>query len=60
MTNAAAFDSNVFEPDPYYETTEELGWDDPDVCIHGKGFDEICVLCCPEDDDGSFTGDEWS
>ena len=33
---------------------------EPDVCAHGKGFDEICVECCPEDDDGSFTGDEWS
>jgi hypothetical protein len=33
---------------------------EPDVCEHGKGFDEICVECCPEDDDGSFTGDEWS
>ena len=31
-----------------------------DVCVHGKGFDVICVECCPEDDDGSFTGDEWS
>ncbi len=31
-----------------------------DVCVHGRGFDEICVECCPEDDDGSFTGDEWS
>lgn len=33
---------------------------DPDVCVHGRGFDEICVDCCPEDDDGSFEGDEWS
>ena len=31
-----------------------------DVCVHGKPFDVICVECCPEDDDGSFTGDEWS
>lgn len=31
-----------------------------DVCVHGRGFDQICVECCPEDDDGSFTGDEWS
>lgn len=33
---------------------------DPDVCVHGKGFSEFCVECCPEDDDGSFTGDEWT
>jgi hypothetical protein len=33
---------------------------EPDVCTHGRGFDETCVECCPEDDDGSFTGDEWS
>ncbi len=33
---------------------------DPDVCSHGKGFDEVCVECCAEDDDGSFEGDEWS
>lgn len=32
----------------------------PDVCIHGKGFDVICVECCPEDADGSCDGDEWS
>lgn len=31
-----------------------------DVCVHGKPFDVICVDCCPEDDDGSFEGDEWS
>lgn len=34
--------------------------DDDDVCTHGRPFDVICVECCPEDDDGSFTGDEWS
>lgn len=33
---------------------------DEDVCVHGKPFYVICVQCCPEDDDGSFTGDEWS
>ena len=51
------------ERDPYYETTEEWpeGDDDSaDLCIHGKPFDVICVECCPEDDDGSFEGDEWS
>jgi hypothetical protein len=31
-----------------------------DLCVHGKPFSVICVQCCPEDDDGSFTGDEWS
>lgn len=31
-----------------------------DVCEHGRGFDEICVQCCPEDDDGSETGEDWS
>lgn len=42
----------------YIEETEEL---EPfDGCCHGKGWDEICVECCPEDDDGSYTGDEWS
>lgn len=25
---------------------------EPDVCTHGRGFDEVCVECCPEDDDG--------
>lgn len=25
---------------------------DADVCVHGIGFDEVCVECCPEDDDG--------
>ena len=23
-----------------------------DTCIHGTGWDEVCVECCPEDDDG--------
>jgi hypothetical protein len=41
-----------FPPDPFPG--------DEDVCVHGKTFDVICVECCPEDDDGSFTGDEWS
>ena len=31
-----------------------------DECVHGKPWDVICVQCCPEDDDGSFEGDEWS
>lgn len=33
---------------------------EPDVCIHGRGWDVICVQCCPEDDDGSETGEDWS
>jgi hypothetical protein len=43
----------------YHDLTAEED-SESDVCSHGKGFDEICVDCCPEDDDGSFTGDEWS
>lgn len=39
---------------------DEDAMEPDDVCIHGKGFDVICVECCPEDDDGSFEGDEWS
>jgi len=47
-------------PIPWWaESVEEEDFE-PDVCVHGRGFDEICVECCPEDDDGSFTGDEWS
>lgn len=34
--------------------------DAADLCVHGKSFSEVCVQCCPEDDDGSFEGDEWS
>lgn len=33
---------------------------EPDVCSHGKGFDQPCPECCPEDDDGSETGEEWN
>ena len=44
-------------PHSYTDDIEDC---EADVCSHGKGFDEICVECCPEDDDGSFTGDEWS
>lgn len=45
-----------------YEVWEHFEDDDyeGDLCSHGKSFSEICVQCCPEDDDGSFTGDEWS
>lgn len=24
---------------------------DEDTCLHGVGFDEPCVECCPEDDE---------
>ena len=24
---------------------------EPDVCVHGRGWDETCVDCCPEDVD---------
>jgi hypothetical protein len=40
-----------------YAVEEE---ENDDVCLHGRAFDEICIDCCPEDDDGSFDGDEWS
>lgn len=48
--NRRRLDSAVLEEEDF----------EPDVCVHGKCFDVICVECCPEDDDGSFTGDEWS
>lgn len=37
-------------------------WNDDaeDVCAHGRGWDQVCVMCCPEDDDGSETGEDWS
>lgn len=45
-------------------STDRLEEDDehpmPDVCEHGRSFDQICVQCCPEDDDGSETGEDWS
>lgn len=39
---------------------DDMDLGDVDVCVHGRPFDVICVDCCPEDDDGSDTGDEWS
>lgn len=50
---------SVYCPGSEYCCMDEAS-DTPDVCVHGRAFDEICVECCPEDDDGSFTGDEWS
>lgn len=47
-------------PIPWWADSAEEDDREPDVCAHGIGFDQICVECCPEDDDGSFTGDEWS
>lgn len=47
-------------PIPWWAESVDEEDDAPDVCVHGRGFDVICVECCPEDDDGSFEGDEWS
>lgn len=41
---------NGFEPDPYHETTEEWGWDEPEGCLHGVPWDEDCWLCDEEED----------
>lgn len=39
------------ERDPYYETTEEWGYDeDVDGCLHGIPFDEPCWYCGIEED----------
>lgn len=47
-----------------FASTDRVEDDDehpmPDVCVHGRGFDQICVQCCPEDDDGSEDGEDWS
>lgn len=45
------------QPTPYDDELDDL---ELDVCVHGRSFDVICVECCPEDDDGSDTGDDWS
>ena len=42
------------------ETMPTNDYECADLCVHGKSFDVICVECCPEDDDGSFTGDDWT
>ena len=48
-------DANSSLDDNYIDDDDAM-----DVCVHGKPFSSICVECCPEDDDGSFEGDEWS
>ena len=49
----------ALEPNPL-EVDFDMDIECADLCIHGKSSDVICVECWPENDDGSFTGDEWS
>jgi hypothetical protein len=38
--------------DPYFDTTEEWGWDAPEVegCLHGVSWCEPCHACEWEDE----------